>query len=86
MTPRERAERLVREETRAMVVRLVRKLDPRLPIAKIERSAAEAALDVTLTDTEVERCASMTDEDVRASWRAHYEPKLAAMFAGEMPS
>ena len=86
MTQRERAERLVREETRAIVVRLVRKLSPGLPVATVDRSAAQSAVEVTLTDAEVERCMGMTDDEVRESWRAHYEPKLTAMFAGEMPS
>lgn len=89
MSNRERAERLVREETRAMIVRLVRKLEPRLPVAEIERSAGRLVVDFGefgLTDAEVERCAAMGDDDVRSSWRAHFEPKLVKLYAPEMPS
>ena len=92
MTPRERVERLVAEETTAMVTRAVQKMAPRARAALVAAAAQGAGFIFRdagrLRDAEVEACAGMTDDEIRESWRKTYEAGVTAMLveAGEMPS
>ena len=88
MTPRERVERLVNEETTAMVVRIVRKMAPRSRPEAIAAAAQRFATPIRLLDSEVEAASPMSDDEIRASWRATYERDVTAMLAtaGELPS
>ncbi len=92
MTPRERVERLAREESTAIAVRAVRRMLPRAPVEVIERVVAStfADSDATLprfTDEEI-ASAPADDEELRAWWRKTFEPSITQMFAtaGEFPS
>ncbi len=91
-TVQERVDRLVREETIAMVVRMVAKMAP----AATEEEIAKAARAVigemgempTMTAEEALGAIGFTDAEIRAQWRNAYEGELVRMFAaaGALPS
>lgn len=86
---RERAERLVRDETTAMVIRIVRKMVPRAKQSAIDAAARKfSATPIPLLDSEVEACATMSDDEIRTRWRSTYESDVTATLAtsGQMPS